>query len=375
MAIDPKAVGATTEPMLFEWTDRDTLLYALGVGAGLEDLAFTTENSHDIDQQVLPTYAVICCPAFGAAGKVGSFNWAMLLHGSQGIRLHAPLPAAGKLSVVTEVADIQDKGEGKNAIIMLRGRGTDPDTGTLIAETLTTLVIRGEGGFGGQPGQRPVAPEIPDREPDARVALPTREDQPLIYRLSGDRNPLHSDPWFAKELAGFPKPIMHGLCTYGFSGRALIAELGDGDAERHHRDRRPVHQAGLPRRDADHADLAHRARQSRVPHGSFRRRRQSRRGWCSRTARWNTGPNSVHPVYRGRRRGSPGMAFKLTYSDGQSTDYDDSTNWEVDNGVVKLGRESGEVDGVRLPEPLGNAGTGDRRRHRQATTTKTTTRR
>jgi hypothetical protein len=93
-------------------------------------LSFTTENSHDITQQVLPTYAVICCPAFGAAGKVGSFNWAMLLHGSQGIRLHAPLPAAGKLSVVTEVADIQDKGEGKNAIIMLRGRGTDPDTGT-----------------------------------------------------------------------------------------------------------------------------------------------------------------------------------------------------------------------------------------------------
>ena len=91
--------------------------------------SFTTENSHDIDQQVLPTYAVICCPAFGAAGKVGSFNWAMLLHGSQGIRLHAPLPPAGKLSVVTEVADIQDKGEGKNAIIMLRGRGTDPTPG------------------------------------------------------------------------------------------------------------------------------------------------------------------------------------------------------------------------------------------------------
>ena len=230
MAIDPNAVGATTEPMLFEWTDRDTLLYALGVGAGTEDLSFTTENSHDITQQVLPTYAVICCPAFGAAGKVGSFNWAMLLHGSQGVRLHAPLPAAGKLSVVTEVADIQDKGAGKNAIIMLRARGSDPDTGTLVAETLTTLVIRGEGGFGGEPGQRPVAPEIPDREPDARVALSTREDQPLIYRLSGDRNPLHSDPWFAKELAGFPKPIMHGLCTYGFSGRALVAELGNGEA-------------------------------------------------------------------------------------------------------------------------------------------------
>lgn len=148
MAIDPGAVGATTEPMSFEWKDRETLLYALGVGAGIDDLSFTTENSHDIAQQVLPTYAVICCPAFGAAGKIGTFNHAMLLHGSQGIRLHAPLPAAGKLSVVSEVADIQDKGEGKNAVIMLRGRGTDPETGTLIAETFTTLVIRQAGGFG-----------------------------------------------------------------------------------------------------------------------------------------------------------------------------------------------------------------------------------
>jgi acyl dehydratase len=227
MAIDPNAIGAVTEPMLFEWTDRDTMLYALGVGAGTEDLSFTTENSHGISQQVLPTYAVICCPAFGAAAKIGTFNWALLLHGSQGIRLHAALPPAGKLSVVTEVTDIQDKGEGKNAIVMLRARGSDPESGTLVAESLTTLVIRGAGGFGGVPGQRPAAPAIPDREPDARIALPTREDQPLIYRLSGDRNPLHSDPWFAREMAGFPKPIMHGLCSYGVAGRALVAELGN----------------------------------------------------------------------------------------------------------------------------------------------------
>src|ERR1700760_4311194 len=119
MPIDPSAVGAATEPALFAWQDRDTLLYALGVGAGLEDLSFTTENSHDIDQQVLPTYAVICCPAFAAAGLVGKFNWALLLHGSQSIQLHTPLPPAGKLSVVSDVADIQDKGEGKNAIVML----------------------------------------------------------------------------------------------------------------------------------------------------------------------------------------------------------------------------------------------------------------
>ena len=232
MPIDPNAIGVTTPPQIFEWTDRDTLLYALGVGAGTDDLAFTTENSHDIPQQVLPTYAVICCSAFAAGARIGSFNFSRLLHGSQGIRLFAPLPPAGKLSVVAEVVDLQDKGEGKNAVVMLKATGSDPDSGQPIAETSTTLVIRGEGGFGGQPGQRPVAPEIPEREPDARVALPTREDQALIYRLSGDRNPLHSDPWFARELAGFPRPILHGLCTYGVAGRALIADLGGGDASK-----------------------------------------------------------------------------------------------------------------------------------------------
>ncbi|MGI9162482.1 MAG: MaoC/PaaZ C-terminal domain-containing protein [Mycobacterium sp.] len=230
MAIDPSAVGAVTEPRIFEWTDRDTLLYALGVGAGTGDLAFTTENSHEVPQQVLPTFAVICCTGFAAAPLVGSFNWGTLLHGSQEIRLMAPLPAAGALSVVAEVADIQDKGEGKNAIIILRARGSDPATGAQIAETLTTLVIRGDGGFGGQPGRRAAAPEFPDREPDARIALPTREDQALLYRLSGDRNPLHSDPWFAREMAGFEKPILHGLCTYGFAGRALLAELAGGES-------------------------------------------------------------------------------------------------------------------------------------------------
>ncbi|MFZ0833344.1 MAG: MaoC/PaaZ C-terminal domain-containing protein [Mycobacterium sp.] len=232
MPIDPDAIGAKTEPQLFTWTDRDTLLYALGVGAGIDDLAFTTENSHDTPQQVLPTYAVIACLPFAAAGKIGTFNFAMLLHGSQQIRLFAPLPPAGQLSVVAEVADIQDKGPGKNAVVMLKATGTDPETSQVVAETLTTAVIRGEGGFGGQPGQRPVAPPIPDREPDARVALPTREDQALIYRLSGDRNALHSDPWFAREMAGFEKPILHGLCTYGVAGRALVAELGGGDAHK-----------------------------------------------------------------------------------------------------------------------------------------------
>ncbi|MCG5431743.1 dehydrogenase [Mycobacterium sp. MYCO198283] len=232
MPINPAAIGAVSAPQTFSWTDRDTLLYALGVGAGTADLAYTTENSHGIAQQVLPTYAVIAAPAFGAIGEIGTFNFGMLLHGSQAVRLHRPLAPAGRLEVTAEVTDLQDKGEGKNAIVLLTGRGRDPESGELVAETTTTLVLRGEGGFGGQQGERPPAPEFPDREPDARVALPTREDQALIYRLSGDRNPLHSDPWFARELAGFPKPILHGLCTYGVAGRAVLRELAADDAAR-----------------------------------------------------------------------------------------------------------------------------------------------
>jgi acyl dehydratase len=232
MPLDATAIGTKTEPHLMKWTDRETLLYALGVGAGTHDLAFTTENSHDIPQQVLPTYAVIACPAFGAIGHVGEFNFGMLLHGSQQIRLFAPLPPAGELSVVSEVADMQDKGDAKNAVVVLKGTGTNPKTSEVVAETVTTLVIRGAGGFGGEPGQRPPAPEVPEREPDSRTPLPTREDQALLYRLSGDRNPLHSDPWFARELAGFPTPILHGLCTYGVAGRVLVTELGCGDASK-----------------------------------------------------------------------------------------------------------------------------------------------
>ena len=232
MPLDPNAIGAKTEPQIFKWTDRDTMLYALGVGCGTADLAFTTDNSHDIAQQVLPTYAVIACIGFPAIAKIGEFNFGMMLHGSQQIELARPLPPAGKLVVASEVADLQDKGEGKNAIVMLRARGTDPATDEVVVETLATFVIRGAGGFGGTPGERPAAPKVPDHEADSRTVMPTREDQPLIYRLSGDRNPLHSDPWFAQTLAGFPKPIMHGLCTYGFAGRALVADLGSGDASR-----------------------------------------------------------------------------------------------------------------------------------------------
>jgi acyl dehydratase len=232
VGIDPNSVGATSGPREVSWADTETLLYALGVGAGLGELAFTTENSHDTPQRVLPTYGVIVCAGMAAIRKVGDVNWGRLVHGTQSVRLVKPLPAAGKLSVTAEVLGIQDKGEGKNAVINLGGKGVDPETGELVVETTMGLVIRGAGGFGGQPGESAAKVAYPDREPDLSTAYTTREDQALLYRLSGDRNPLHSDPWFATEKAGFPKPILHGLCTYGFAGRALLHGLCDGDPAR-----------------------------------------------------------------------------------------------------------------------------------------------
>jgi acyl dehydratase len=153
------------------------------------------------------------------------------LHGSQEIRLFSPLPVAGSLDVSCEVADIQDKGPGKNAIAILKAAGTDTSSGDVLVETTMTLIIRGAGGFGGEPGARAAPPTFPDRVPDTQIALRTHRDQALIYRLSGDRNPLHSDPWFAVEGGGFPRPILHGLCTYGFAGRVLVSALGGGQVE------------------------------------------------------------------------------------------------------------------------------------------------
>ena len=169
MAIDPTAIGATSESRLYEWTDRDTLLYALGVGAGSGELAFTTENSHDTPQQVLPTFAVISCPASDGMTIFGTVDRGSVLHGSQQIRLFAPLPPAGTLNVISDVVDLQDKGPGKHAVVVLRTRGTDPDTHDIVVENVMTLVIRSAGGFGGVPGERSQGHAIPDRESDARV--------------------------------------------------------------------------------------------------------------------------------------------------------------------------------------------------------------
>ena len=234
MPINPDAVGSKGEPGEHSWSSKDALLYALGVGAGAEDpyaeLEFTTENSTDTPQQVLPTMAVVLGGGGGGAlANIGSFNPDKLVHGEQAIELFSPIPVSGTVSTVGEVVGIYDKGKG--AVVVTEGTSTDVATGQPLFKTRASLFIRGEGGWGGDRGPSGPQNVPPEREPDHVVTYPTRIDQALIYRLSGDRNPLHSDPAFA-ALGGFDRPILHGLCTYGFTGRALLHALCDGDPTR-----------------------------------------------------------------------------------------------------------------------------------------------
>ncbi len=231
MALDHSIVGVPGEPQERSWTSADALLYAVGVGAGLGDplreLAFTTENCQGIEQQVLPTYAVLIAQS-RRGRNLGTFDRAMLVHAEQGFELHQPLPVAGTVRTVSTVTGIYDKGSG--ALVSTESVAVDAATGQPLVTSRGGTFIRGEGGFGGPRGESQSWP-APDREPDHQVSYPTRPEQALIYRLSGDRNPLHADPAFAAR-GGFERPILHGLCTYGVTGRALLHALCDGDPAR-----------------------------------------------------------------------------------------------------------------------------------------------
>ena len=230
MPINPDAAGAVGEETEISWTSKDSLLYALGVGAGASDptgfeLEFTTENTRGKTQRAVPTQVVVM--GAGSMPDYGDFNLAALLHGDQHIELHQELPVEGSAVAQARVAGVYDK--TKAALVVLetnaRSHGGDP-----MWTSRAGLFISGEGGWGG--GRGPSSTwQQPDREPDHVTGYDTRTDLALLYRLNGDRNPLHSDPAFA-AMAGFDTPILHGLCTFGVTGRALLHTLCDSNPAR-----------------------------------------------------------------------------------------------------------------------------------------------
>ncbi|OJY45498.1 MaoC/PaaZ C-terminal domain-containing protein [Pseudonocardia sp. 73-21] len=230
MALAQGLLGTTGEPVEFSWTVDDVLLYALAVGAGHDDplgeLAFTTDNTDGVGPAVLPTYANIITR--GSRIPLGDFDPALLVHAEQGFRLHAPLPVEGRATTTSTVTGVFDKGRG--ALVRTEAEAVDAATGQPLATTVQSVFIGGEGGFGGPRGSSGPSP-VPESAPDHIVGYTTAPGQALLYRLTGDRNPLHTDPAFARR-GGFDRPILHGMCTYGFTARALLATVCDGDPAR-----------------------------------------------------------------------------------------------------------------------------------------------
>jgi acyl dehydratase len=234
MPIDPSvAVGAELPPVDFEWSESDVLRYHLALGAGSDpthprELRYATER----DLHVLPTFAVVA-PTLHAteAPRVRypgiEIDLGKVLHGTQRIEVHRALPTSGKARAHARVRDVWDKGTA--AVVVTETVVSDLD-GTPLWTNTSSIYARGEGGFGGERGPSGSIPE-PEREPDHVIVTPTLPQQALWYRLLGDRNPLHSDPAFA-ATAGFARPILHGLCTYGMVAKTLVDTLFDGDVTR-----------------------------------------------------------------------------------------------------------------------------------------------
>ena len=231
MSLNHEIVGVEGPPAERTWTSSDTLLYAIGVGAGQPDpyaeLEFTTENSIDVTTQVLPTFGNLISGG-GGFGKLGYFDPAMFVQAEQAFTLHKPLPVAGTARSTSKVTGMYDKGAA--ALVVTESTAVDAATGEPLVTTRGSIFIRGEGGFGGDRG--PVADwKMPDGPADHQVTYAVPRDQALLYRLTGDRNPLHSDPKFAAR-GGFDRPILHGMCTYGYTGRALLHAVCGSDPAR-----------------------------------------------------------------------------------------------------------------------------------------------
>lgn len=220
-------LGATSAVQEHRWTADDVMLYALAVGAGQADAAseleLTTENSADVALTVLPTFATIITRS--ARVDLSGVDPTAIVHAEQAFELHRPLPIAGAARVSATVTGVWDKGSG--ALLTIESRAVDAGTDEPLATSTMSLFVRGAGGFGGDRGPSS-SWAVPDGPPDVRTRFSTRPEQALLYRLTGDRNPLHSDPSFAAR-AGHDRPLLHGMCTYGYLGRLLFQAFCDSD--------------------------------------------------------------------------------------------------------------------------------------------------
>jgi acyl dehydratase len=218
-----KLIALDVPPAEQSYGPKDCILYALGLGFGQDpmsedELAFVYEKN----LKVLPTMGtVLGHPGFWARNYDTGIDWVRIVNGEQGITLHRPLTGKGTVIGRLRIIEVIDKGPGKGALVFSERKVTDKATGEPVATVTQTTFCRSDGGFGGPPRQAPEPHPIPSRAPDAVCDLGTRPEAALIYRLSGDLNPLHADPAVAKQ-AGYPRPIMHGLGNFGIAGHAVL---------------------------------------------------------------------------------------------------------------------------------------------------------
>jgi len=208
-------------------TRQDTILYALSIGLGSDPMdrrRLDFVDQHRALKAVPSIVVVLGHPGFWLANPATGVDAIRLVHGEQGIVWHAPLPVAGRILGRTRVTGLVDKGAGKGALLYVEKQVIDADSDTLLATTTATIVLRADGGFGGPAGPVRPAPPAPEGAPDIVVDQPTRPEQALLYRLNGDDNPLHADPAVA-AMAGYPRPILHGLCSFGIVCQALLQAL------------------------------------------------------------------------------------------------------------------------------------------------------
>ena len=233
----PDILAQGTKPRTFTYGDKDVMLYGLGIGLGADpmnetELAFVYERA----LKVVPTAATVLAgraiaePLPTSPGHRPSMpNYLMLVHGEQKVELHRPLPTSGTFTTESRTIGAYDKGADKGAVLVNQTTWKD-ETGARVATLTGSSFCRADGGFGGPSDGQPEPHPIPSRKPDLSVEIATREDQALLYRLNGDRNPLHSDPESARK-SGFARPILHGLCTYGITCRAVLQAITGFDPD------------------------------------------------------------------------------------------------------------------------------------------------